>query len=288
MRSLLLLIVSLLCVCSWGQNLRVGFYNVENLFDTINQANVDDGDFTPQGRKRWSAAKYEAKITKLTRAIELFAPDVLGVCEVENYGVVSDVARRSSRLKGVVHYDSRDSRGIDVALIYDTAKLRVLSSEPIFVAPMRRNFLRVELLYNKSTLLTVFVVHLPSKLGGAGAATRRSNALIALDSLARDTDRVIIVGDFNDSPREVGRMFNCAIKPFTQGQGSYAYRDVWDMIDQIVVSRDLLPYIRGVQRVVRDSSLLHHSGRYAGYPIKGSISDHLPVFIDISVATSTP
>ncbi|MEG1372101.1 MAG: hypothetical protein RSD75_07175 [Mucinivorans sp.] len=287
MRSLLLVIASLfIYLSSLGQPLRVGFYNVENLFDTINQPSVDDGDFTPTGRKKWTAHKYESKITNLVRSISLFDPDVLGVCEVENYGVVCDLAQRTARLTGVVHYDSHDSRGIDVALLFDTTKLHLVASEPIFVGTMRRSFLRVDFLIagsKRKDKLTVFVVHLPSKLGGSKASIRRGVALHALDSLTHGVEYGVVVGDMNDSPREVGALYNCAIEPFEHGRGSYAYRDVWDMIDQIFITRSLLPYCDGVQQVMRHPSLIVRRGRWSGYPRKGAVSDHLPVYLDLDI-----
>lgn len=281
--SLCLLFAGLVEVCA--QDLRVGFYNVENLFDTINAPNVDDGDFTPQGKKRWTSDKYEAKVNRLVEAVELFAPDILGVCEIENYATACDFARRTEHLHGVVHYDSRDSRGIDQALLYDTAKFRVVASEPIYIGKMRRPFLRVDMLARsrEGFLFTVFVVHLPSKLGAAGAARRRAEAIHALDSVSRSIGNVIVMGDFNDSPRAVGGLYNCAQAPHNAGQGSYAYRDVWDMIDQIHVSRSLLPHTDGVQRVAIDKKLIQTRGRYAGYPLKGTVSDHLPIFLELSL-----
>lgn len=287
MRSLLLLIVSALCFgTALGQPLRVGFYNVENLYDTVNDPNVNDGDFTPSGRKKWTAAKYRAKLARLSSAVALFNPDLLGLCEVENRGVVQDLSGQTKRLRGVVHYDSHDSRGIDVALVFDTAKLKLLNSEPIFIKPMRRPFLRAEFVTTRAERLIVFVVHLPSKLGGKAAAKRRGEALCSLDSLVRlehTEERVLIVGDFNDSPRVVGSLINCALPPFERGEGSYAYRDAWDMIDQILVSQSLRDMCGGQQKVVIHSTLLQSKGRFIGYPLKGVVSDHLPIYIDVNL-----
>ena len=285
MRWFVALTVSLLLVelCP-AQQLRVGSYNLENLFDTINNPSVDDAEFTPAGKRKWTFDKYAAKRDALARAIALFSPDVLGVAEVENEEVLRDLAEHTERLRGVVHYDSKDTRGIDAALLYDTAKLYLVSSEPIYVGRMRRPMVRADFLIRESRRpLHVVAVHLPSKLGGAGAADRRDEALAAIDSVVRTMGRwSVVVGDFNDSPRQsAAPLYNCAWEPAQRGQGSYAYRDVWDMIDQILINRALLPYTDGVQRVVRDGSLLRQSGKYKGYPLKGEISDHLPVYIDM-------
>ncbi|MEG0602360.1 MAG: hypothetical protein RSA94_05855 [Mucinivorans sp.] len=285
MRFFLPVIVSaFFSLCGWGQALRVGFYNVENLFDTINQVSLDDGDFTPEGSKAWNGAKYEAKKKALANAISLFNPDVLGVCEVENYVVVQDLAQCTERLRGVVHYDSHDSRGIDVALLFDTSLMCLVASEPIFVGTIRRNLLRADFLVHSlgqvSWPLTIFVAHLPSKLGGKGAALRRELALRVIDSLAGGVRYAVVVGDMNDSPRDQGVLYNCAYAPFERGLGSYAYRDVWNMLDQILITRTLLPFCGGEQHVVHRSELLTLGGRWSSYPRRGEVSDHLPIFMD--------
>lgn len=286
MRWFLVLTVSLwVGVCS-AQTLRVGSYNLENLFDTINHPSVDDGDFTPAGKRRWTYEKYAAKRDGLARAISLFSPDILGVCEVENEAVLCDLASKTERLHGVVHYDSKDTRGIDVAVLYDTAKFLLLSSEPIYVGRMRRPMVRADLLLRaRRDTLHIVAVHLPSKLGGEGAAIRRDEALRAIDSVVRTLGRwAVVVGDFNDSPiKRGGILYNSAWQPAQKGAGSYAYRDVWDMIDQIHLTRALLPYTDGVQQVVRDPSLVRQTGKYRGYPLKGVVSDHLPVYLDLTI-----
>lgn len=289
MRFLPLLIVSALCLGvakGQGRSLRVGFYNVENLYDTINDPNVDDGDFTPSGRKRWTGVKYGKKLMNLRAAIALFDPDILGVCEVENRGVVRDLAKHTQRLRGIVHYDSHDARGIDVAIVFDTTRLKLLNSEPIFIKPMRRPFIRSEFETKERERLTIFVVHLPSKLGGKGAAKRRGDALNSIDSLVglqEATSKVVVLGDFNDSPRAVGSLINCALVPFNEGEGSYAYRDAWDMIDQILICRPLRDVCDQRQRVVVHNTLVQQTGRFRGYPRKGIVSDHLPVYIDLDI-----
>lgn len=288
MRLLLVLIVSLFVgVCS-AQTLRVGSYNLENLFDTINHPSVDDAAFTPLGKRRWTYEKYAAKRDALARAVALFSPDILGVCEVENEEVLRDFSSKTKRLHGVVHYDSKDTRGIDVAMLYDTAKLLLLSSEPIYVGRMRRPLVRADFSIKNSKqtqVLHVVAVHLPSKLGGAGAAKRRDEALAAIDSVVHSVGPwAVVVGDFNDSPRKgEGILYNSAWPPAQRGEGSYAYRDVWDMIDQICLTRALLPYVELEQRVVRDASLIRLSGKYKGYPLKGVVSDHLPIYLDVTI-----
>ncbi|MEX0316101.1 MAG: endonuclease/exonuclease/phosphatase family protein, partial [Allomuricauda sp.] len=124
----------LLPFCLWGQNeasykiRTVAFYNVENLFDTTNDTLIFDDDRTPEGAYRWTENRYEAKINNISQVMVQLgkektgtSPDILGLCEVENKGVLEDLVNHPNlRAKdyGIVHFDSPDARGIDVALLY--------------------------------------------------------------------------------------------------------------------------------------------------------------------------
>lgn len=260
---------------------RLGFYNVQNLFDTINDPGVNDTEFSDPLKNQ-----YDRKLTELSKAIALFDPDILGVCEVENYGVLHDLSRRTSRLRSIIHYDSRDTRGIDVALLFDSTKYRQVSSELFKVKFVARDFLRAELVSVKDGReLIVYVVHLPSKRGGEGAATRRKRALGVIDSLSRveSCEALVFCGDFNDDPTEPALLYNAALRPHRNGVGSYAYRGVWSMIDQIMVGPSIRRTLKTDQMVVVDSSLTTKSGKYAGYPRRNRPSDHFAVYIDFTL-----
>lgn len=288
MRFSLRLIVSaaalLLVVVAIGEAktpTRFGFYNVQNLFDTINDPGVNDAEFSDSTKN-----KYDRKLTELAAAIALFDPDILGVCEVENYGVLADLSRRTARLNSIIHYNSRDTRGIDVALLFDSTKYRQVSSELHKVKFVARDFLRAELSSTKDNRsLVIYVAHLPSKRGGAGAALRRERAMRVIDSLSgvEMVDALIFCGDMNDDPTERRILYNTALRPFLAGVGSYAYRDVWSMLDQIMVSPSLKRSLKGDQMVVCDSSLVTLKGRYTGYPRRNRPSDHFPVYIDFTL-----
>lgn len=284
--SLIILLFIVSFTLSSAQTVRLGFYNVQNLFDTINDPGVDDAEFLDT-----KLYDYPQKLKDLSVAISLFNPDMLGVCEIENYGVMDDLARRlyndSALDYNIVHYDSRDSRGIDVALFYNPQKFELLNSELIENGVSTRGFLRAEFGIggDDNLPLVVYVVHLPSKRGGADAAKRRDRAVELLDSLAlaEPSQRVVVCGDFNDVPTSRGVMYNMASRLQDNGMGSYAYNDVWSMLDQFVITPELRRYVneRG-QVVVLDESLLTKSGRYKGYPRRKAPSDHLPVYLDFN------
>lgn len=266
--------------------LRLGFYNVQNLFDTINDPGVDDSEYVDN-----KSYDYEQKLKDLSQAISLFLPDMLGVCEIENYRVMDDLAQRVKKDGvadyNIVHYDSRDSRGIDVALMYNPSKFKLIASELVENKVSTRGFLRAEFRIGGDDLLplVVYVVHLPSKRGGAEAKIRRERALEVVDSLAlsEQVQRVVVCGDFNDVPKNHRVLYNMAYELQEQGLGSYAYGDVWSMLDQFIITPELRRYVSEEgQKVLLHRSLLTPNGRYRGYPRRDQPSDHLPVYLDFN------
>ena len=136
---------------------RLAFYNLENLFDTIDGPN-DDAEFLPNGKNQWNSDKYQKKLTNMSRVIDSIRPDILGVCEVENADVLYDLMKKSALFKfgssfnpyKLVHRESPDARGIDVALIYNMTKFKATG---IYEIPVKlhdnhatRNILAVHLL----------------------------------------------------------------------------------------------------------------------------------------------
>ena len=114
----------------------VAFYNLENLFDTINGTNFDE-EYLPQ--KGWTLKKYKQKLDNLGRVLpeigtgdkQKEAPSIIGVCEVENRGVLEDLVKNYQMIGkeyGVVHFDSPDKRGIDVGLLYQKKYFKPTSS----------------------------------------------------------------------------------------------------------------------------------------------------------------
>ena len=202
----------------------IGFYNLENLFDTINQPNVNDDEFTPEGANNYTPAVYIDKLGKLSDVISDIGKDVspdglalLGVSEVENESVLVDLvhhSKLSDRKWQIVHYDSPDQRGIDVGLLYNPKYFKVKSSASIFVElknddetpRLTRDILYVSGLLD-GELIHVFVNHWPSRRGGeeASAPYRAIAARVArhaIDSiLAIDSNsKIVLMGDLNDDP----------------------------------------------------------------------------------------
>ena len=160
-------------------DVRVMFYNTENLFDTEKDSVNNDGDYTPEGKFHWTKEKYEHKLTSIYKSIAAVGgwqpPEIIGLSEIENQHVLEDLLGHTPLSKfqyGIVHYDSPDPRGIDVALLYRSDKARLLFSKPIYIQfpgePRKktRDILFAQLLVAGFDTLNVYVNHRPSRRGG--------------------------------------------------------------------------------------------------------------------------
>jgi endonuclease/exonuclease/phosphatase family metal-dependent hydrolase len=202
----------------------VGFYNLENLFDTINQPEVNDEEFTPTGANLYTPEVYIDKLSKLEEVLHQIGTDVspdglaiIGCAEIENASVLQDLVNQPklrARNYSIVHFNSPDERGVDVGLLYNPRYFRVLTSSSLYV-PLKDNdgqprFTR-DILYVKGLLgsdtLHLFVNHWPSRRGGeqASAPGRALAAGIArarIDSIFRihQDAKIILMGDLNDDP----------------------------------------------------------------------------------------
>ncbi len=283
MKRLNLLTLALLivfCLSAYAQSnkqylrLSVGFYNVENLFDTINQADVRDEDFTPQGLNKWNTERYNEKLENLSFVISQVGskggPEILGLAEIENRGVIEDLINMpllKDKGYGIAHFDSPDRRGIDVGLIYAKNVFQLTESfaHPVFLPSgyATRDVLRATG-YIDGELFHFLVAHWPSRSGGeaksmpnrlASARVMRqvSDSLLAVNKDAK----VILMGDFNDDPvsksikeglkikespkkLEYNDLFTPMLKLYKEGVGTLAYRDVWNLFDILVVNGNLV------------------------------------------------
>jgi hypothetical protein len=217
-------------ICGFSQSKKsyqigvIGFYNFENFFDTINQPDVNDEDFTPEGSNRYTAKVYMDKLSKLSDVISLIGTDetpdgvsLLGCAEVENESVMKDLVKMpklKSRNFKIIHYDSPDLRGIDVGLLYNPKYFTPTFSEKLFVdlrTPNDSNYFTRDILYVYGMYLGepihVLVGHWPSRRGGEEASQKnrakaaavcrhKIDSITALDSNAK----IICMGDLNDDP----------------------------------------------------------------------------------------
>lgn len=260
---------------------RLAFYNLENLFDTIDGPNLDE-EYLPNGRREWNSKKYTNKLIHLARVIDSLEPHVLGVCEVENRLVLEDLKKHSRWLSlsyaEVVHIESPDKRGIDVALFYvpswayyggqgvdaDGSTKEPKLGKEFEVIPVStgnpdkptRDILAVHLrMYDKK--FTVFVNHWPSRSGGELKSRHlRASAANSLKSYLQVHNEIknwVAMGDFNDNPSDSSLIsvlgagdnsqnaINLAYeyRQLNPKQGTGKYRGNWDMFDQIIVSKSL-------------------------------------------------
>jgi len=306
-----------------GQELDIMFYNVENLFDTVDDTTKNDDEFLPEGSRRWTLSRYHKKINNLARVIaaggQWELPMLAGLCEVENEHVVRDLVYGtvlSAGNYGIVHRESPDPRGIDLALIYRRDYVRILevrSWVPYFEEPAQ--FESRNLLYAKMTIygdtLNMILCHFPSRRGGVLAAgdLRQKMALLVrekADSLihADVNAALVVMGDFNAGTEDetiltmtAGNMLvNTATGQESRLQGSYKYQGMWEMIDQVLVSASMAddsgPFRADMQSIktVSEPFMLSddadYPGKkplssYSGFRWTGGYSDHVPVMLTI-------
>ena len=242
--------------CNAQKTERIAFYNVENLFDTINGPNNDE-EFLPKGKKEWNSERYNTKIDHINQIIcGLKTPMLMGLCEIENKDVIEDIIHNNKKLKHYkpIHFNSLDARGIDVGLIYNTKKLTLLDKGlirfnlPEQDTPTSRDILWAKLSYKNEVFYTM-VNHWPSRRGGTEksapkrikAATKAKEFIDSLLSIDINT-KVILMGDLNDYPsnRSVTKlqeiMTSCITKESNQYGGTNSYRGQWNILDHIMIS----------------------------------------------------
>ena len=274
----LLLVFSLLCgvstTLSSQSSFRVMFYNVENLFDCKHDSLKNDLEFLPTGTYRWSPKRYYDKVTKIAKVIiaagDEQVPDLVGLCEVENDYCLTSLTHYSPLREAGYRYvmtDSPDRLGIDVALLYQRATFKLLSHQAISIPhesinrSPTRDILHVTGALLSGDTLDVFVCHFPSKSGGA--VESEPFRLLAATTLRQATDsvmrmrlhpNVLIMGDFNDDPKSRSLAKVLQAHPVTESievtalynlmhgrkGGTYRYRGEWSLIDQFIVSGNLL------------------------------------------------
>lgn len=294
----------------------IAFYNLENLFDTENDPVTYDDDRTPEGKDRWTEEVYRQKIKNMAYVIADIGSDIskntpaiIGVAEIENRNVLEDLINEPilvSKDYGIVHYNSPDKRGIDVALLYQKSVFRPVHSSThelvIFQDsdPTKRKFTRDQLLvsgYLDDEFIHVIVNHWPSRSGGE-ARTRHQREKAAelnlkiIDSLF-DIDpyaKILTMGDLNDDPGntsilkvlkakpkkeevQLRELYNPMYKMSKKGIGSLAFGDRWNLFDQIIISKAFLEKDYSSYRyyqagIFNKAYLTTSRGKYKGYPYR--------------------
>ncbi|TCJ17754.1 endonuclease/exonuclease/phosphatase [Flaviaesturariibacter flavus] len=293
----------------------IAFYNLENFYDTVDNPIVDDEEFLPTGVRNYNTKIYFDKIGKLASVLSQIGtevspdgPAVIGVAEIENDTVLKDLVKHpllAKRNYQIVHYDSKDARGIDVALLYNPKYFTPEASAPLHVelpagSKGDRRFTR-DVLWVQGKLdgetIHVYVNHWPSRVGGeersapgrkaaASVSKHHSDSLLKLDP----NTKFVIMGDLNDDPTNAsvtkvlgakgdmkdvqpGGIYNPWTNMYNNGIGTLAYQDAWSLFDQIMISQAWLPKDqRGFfffnQRIFNKEFLTENMGRYKGYPMR--------------------
>lgn len=300
---------------------RVAFYNVENLFDTIDDPNGRDEEFLPTAKKEWTMERYQKKLNQLAQVFEeMDFPTVIGLCEIENEGVMTDLATKTVlKKKGyeTVHFESPDYRGIDVGLMYKKKCFEVLEKSVIkidFPKEIVENYTTRDVLVVKGLLhekdeVYFFVNHWPSRRGGESESSPKREYVAAqvrtkVEEIYSNNANanIILMGDFNDEPdnksiNEVliqGDILNNAMTEMDEKEeGTYNYRGNWNMIDQFIISKNIDVKTNDLYmisaNILREEYLYYDDKKYGKTPTRtyggsryfGGYSDHLPIYIDL-------
>ncbi|APG61462.1 endonuclease [Christiangramia salexigens] len=294
----------------------IAFYNVENLFDIFDNPETFDDDRTPSGKDVWNQDKYSRKLSgigkvlsEIGRDVNPEPPSIIGLCEIENRAVLEDLIKEPALAPysyKIVHFDSPDERGIDVALLYRAKYFTPLNSQPRRLIlyekdnPSKRDYTRDQLVVTgllNNEEISFIVNHWPSRGGGeARSAYKREKAAILnkriIDSLFKinPETKIISMGDFNDDPTNnsfkkilktksstkdilASELYNPMENMMKKGAGSLAYRDSWNLFDQFYMTGNLVNYNHeGYQfyhaGIFNKAYLITQSGQFKGYPLR--------------------
>ena len=315
--------------------LRIAFWNMENFFDPYVDTTRYYNDYTENGAQHWTLSRFYKKRNNMYKAILSLSKGeplaILGVCEVENTFVTTMLLQKTPLKRHnyrVIHYEGDDRRGIDVAIIYSVEKLRLIDSEVVKIRnPDDDNFRTRDILYakfydNKSDTLHCFVNHWPSRYGGEKetvhlrdlAASVLKNKIDSLRLISRDNAKIVVMGDFNDSPFDNSLLNVLMAKPSTNMceddflinlfdnenrlgfAGTLKHQYHWQIFDQIIVSNNLIHDCKSLCYKNKSASIFHpdflliddniYGGKklfrtYIGPKYQGGYSDHLPVYIEL-------
>jgi len=289
-----------------SHSVRVVFWNVENLYDTYDDTTKLDNEFTPGGTMRWNYKRFRNKLDHVAKTLlaagQWDAPGIIGLCEVENRYVMNKLIY-DSPLKSfgyrMIHHESPDLRGIDVALLYRAKVFRVINSRPYRISfPFDTSARTREILFVQGEVpghdtLNLLINHWPSRRGGYAVSQPRRDYVATvlrkiIDSLLAINTRsaILVMGDFNDEPTSASIMNTLhavppdslnspsglvnLMYPLCGRQGSHRYKGIWSLLDQFMISKSLfagpgrLRYIPASVKIFREGFLLKDDAKYFG------------------------
>ncbi|MCD6091133.1 MAG: endonuclease [Bacteroidales bacterium] len=309
---------------------RLMFYNVENYFDSFDDTLKNDNEFLPKGIRSWNYARFLKKRNNIYKTImavgEWEPPALIGLSEIENRFVLNQLVYETPFAKfdyRIVHEESPDLRGIDVALLFNPKIIQVLNHQTISIdfpfAPevKTRDILYVKALVLGRDTLHIFVNHWPSRYGGElnseprriYVAQQLAKYIDSLFEMNKDA-AIVVMGDFNDYPfnssikdvlnagknSNINRLFN--LMPENDFSiGTNKFQGEWGILDQIMVSPALLLedksiFVAGEAQIFNADFLLQEDSKFLGrMPFRtflgmkyhNGFSDHLPVFVDFYI-----
>ncbi len=307
-RRLLIVAIALLALSSFvlqqdrtmPNSMQIVFYNVENLFDTENDPDTDDDEFTPKGIRNWSITRYNKKINLISQAILSITnynlPEIIALSEIENREVMCDLMNNTILKNGsylIIHKDSPDKRGIDVGMIYDSIKIKPIKIEyiPVNLADKTptRDILYVKALCSGDSV-HLFVNHWPSRFSGArNSAEKRMEAARTLlskcDSIFNKNEKanIILMGDFNDEATDASmalinefhtgalreKKYINLMESQPKNSGTLKYQGLWYCFDQFIISRSMIKpenklWVENGARIADQEFLFIKDKRYMG------------------------
>ncbi len=285
-------------------SLTIVSYNVENLFDCEHDTLKNDSSFLPHGLHHWNYHHYQTKLNRIAQVLVNISgwesAALVGLCEVENKRCLRDLCYRLRRFHyQYVHYESDDERGIDVALLYDSTKVKILNSKTLCVPlenDVTRDILCVKALIEGKDTLHAMVCHLPSQLGGSATTSKKRQVAKQVIQNQIDTilhthpkAKIIVMGDMNsEAIDDLQRMNNLMIELEEMGIGTHKYQGMWSCLDQFYVSSALKNTTRASVfspewLLEEDTKYLDYQPKrtYVGYRYHDGYSDHLPVVLKI-------
>lgn len=334
LKKILPIIILLFTINLYGQETfrdkSIMFYNVENLFDILDDTIKNDQQFLPYGEKHWTYKRLIKKLNRISQVILSSGkgqlPIVIGLCEVENNNVLELLLNKTPLGKlgyNYIHKESPDNRGIDVAFLYNKHSFCPVNYKSISLSTndfkiRTRDILLVSGIIETDTVY-FFINHWPSKFGGA-IETQKSREIVAkklrseIDKLLNvdSLKKVVIMGDFNDSPQdeslylylgakkpvkspELKEIYNLSYPKAEKGMGTNKHSFQWVMLDQIIVSGSLLtktgiftdeesfevvslPFLLEKDKT---NMGLKPFRTYVGFKYHNGFSDHLPVTLKL-------